>query len=346
MYDLSHKPSVLVGMSGGVDSSVTVALLREKGYQVQGAVILFSPAHEKAVEEAKTAARQLDVPLTVLDARADFEAHVAAPFCASYCAGRTPNPCLLCNPNVKFRSLVQAADCLGCEKIATGHYARVEQDEKGVWRVCRPKSDARDQTYMLYGLGQEVLSRLLLPLGEYQKPEIREMARQAQLECADSPDSMEICFIPDGDHAAYIAARGLHAPAGQFISPDGKALGPNLGIDHYTVGQRKGLGLALGRPAFVREIRPNGDVLLGWSGEEFFRKVWLDHFVTPDGQPLAAGEYLVKIRSAAKAVPAEWNGSDLLTFTPAVRAPAPGQSAVFYKGDAVVGGGVIQQTER
>ena len=135
MYDLSHKPSVLVGMSGGVDSSVTVALLREKGYQVQGAVILFSPAHEKAVEEAKTAARQLDVPLTVLDARADFEAHVAAPFCASYCAGRTPNPCLLCNPNVKFRSLVQAADRLGCEKIATGHYARVEQDEKGVWRV-------------------------------------------------------------------------------------------------------------------------------------------------------------------------------------------------------------------
>ena len=247
MNDLSHKPSVLVGMSGGVDSSVTVALLREKGYQVQGAVILFSPAHEKAVEEAKTAARQLDVPLTVLDARADFEAHVAAPFCASYCAGRTPNPCLLCNPNVKFRSLVQAADRLGCEKIATGHYARVEQDEKGVWRVCRPKSDARDQTYMLYGLGQEVLSRLLLPLGEYQKPEIREMARQAQLECADSPDSMEICFIPDGNHAAYIAARGLHAPAGQFISPDGKALGPNLGIDHYTVGQRKGLGLALGR---------------------------------------------------------------------------------------------------
>ena len=112
------------------------------------------------------------------------------------------------------------------------------------------------------------------------------------------------------------------------------------------MGQRKGLGLALGRPAFVREIRPNGDVLLGWSGEEFFRKVWLDHFVTPDGQPLAAGEYLVKIRSAAKAVPAEWNGSDLLTFTPAVRAPAPGQSVVFYKGDAVVGGGVIQQTER
>lgn len=346
MEAFSSSRTVLVGMSGGVDSSVTVDLLRRQGCAVQGAVIRFSPAHEKAVAEAETAARQLDVPLTVLDAQADFGQYVVRPFCESYCAGRTPNPCLLCNPNVKFKTLLQAADRLGCEKIATGHYARVQQDADGVWRIHRPASEARDQTYMLYGLDQAVLSRLVLPLGEYQKPEIRQMAREAQLECADAPDSMEICFIPDGDHAAYIAARGLHAPAGQFISPDGKPLGANLGIDHYTVGQRKGLGLALGRPAFVREIRPDGDVVLGWSGEEFFRRVWLRDFVTPNGSPLPGGEYLVKIRSAAKAVPAVWNGTDCLEFSPAVRAPAPGQSAVFYQGDAVMGGGVIDRAER
>ena len=345
MESFSSPRTVLVGMSGGVDSSVTVDLLRKQGYTVQGAVIRFSPAHEKAVAEAQTAARQLHVPLTVLDAQADFEQYVIRPFCESYCTGRTPNPCLLCNPNVKFKALLQAADRLGCEKIATGHYARVVQGDDGVWRIHRPASDARDQTYMLYGLDQAVLSRLVLPLGEYQKPEIRQMAREAQLECADSPDSMEICFIPDGDHAAYIAARGLHAPAGQFISPDGKRLGTNPGIDHYTVGQRKGLGLALGRPAFVREIRANGDVVLGWGGEEFFRRVWLSDFVTPNGNPLPRGEYQVKIRSAAKAVPAVWNGEDCLEFFPAVRAPAPGQSAVFYQDDAVMGGGVIARAE-
>ena len=349
MNDLSHKPSVLVGMSGGVDSSVTVALLREQGYQVQGAVILFSPAHEKAVEEAKTAARQLDVPLTVLDARADFEAHVAAPFCASYCAGRTPNPCLLCNPNVKFRSLVQAADRLGCEKIATGHYARVEQDEKGVWRVFRPKSDARDQTYMLYGLGQEVLSRLLLPLGENQKPEIREMARQAQLECADSPDSMEICFIPDGDHAAYIAARGLHAPAGQFISPDGKALGPNLGIDHYTVGQRKGLGLALGRPAYVcgRDLVHN-TVTVGPPQALACRALtaktvnWVALAGLAGPLRVQACTRYHQLPQAATVTPC---GEGVrVTFDSPQRAVSPGQTVVLYDGELVLAAGAIDQT--
>ncbi|MDD4851531.1 MAG: tRNA 2-thiouridine(34) synthase MnmA [Gemmiger sp.] len=343
-----QKGRVLVGMSGGVDSSVCVGLLRGQGYEVLGAVIRFSPAHDKAVAEAKTAAAQLGVPLTVIDAGADFERYVVGPFCQSYCAGRTPNPCILCNPHVKFRALVQKANELGCSHIATGHYARVKQCSDGVYRVTLPQSAARDQTYMLYGLGQDVLSRLLLPLGEYEKDRIRGIARREGLSCADSPDSMEICFIPSGDYSAFIADRGMHALTGRFIGPDGADLGPHKGVEHYTIGQRKGLGLALGQPAFVREITPAGDVKLGWAGEEFFSRVVLTGLATPDGLPLPQGEYLVKIRSAAKPAPAHWDGQGdggVLTFDPAVRAPAPGQSAVFYRDGFVYGGGIIESIE-
>lgn len=339
------QDKVLMGMSGGVDSSVAVRILQEQGFAVQGAVIRFSPAHDATVEAARQAADALGVELHVIDASELFEQQVVTPFCESYCEGRTPNPCILCNPGVKFRLLAEKADELGCPYIASGHYARVELCEDGLCRLCVPESAARDQTYMLYRLPQDILRRLVLPLGEFEKDDVREIARDIGLSCADAPDSMEICFIPDGDYSGFIRSRGLTPKEGRFIGPDGEDLGPHAGVDHYTVGQRKGLGLAAGRPLFVKAILPGGDVQLAESGEEYSTRLTLSGIVTPDGKPLAGGDYRVKIRSAAKAVPCQFDGNHTVTFPEPVRAPAPGQSAVFYRGGFVFGGGFIDTAE-
>lgn len=335
------QDKVLVALSGGVDSSVCVRILREQGFDVQAAVIRFSPAHEGAVQAAHTAARQLEIPLHVLDAGEAFERQVIRPFCESYCQGRTPNPCVLCNPALKFRLLAEKADELGIRFIATGHYARVEQDEDGFYRVHTAASGARDQSYMLYRLGQDIFSRLILPLGEFEKDDVREMARESGLEAANAPDSMEICFIPEGNYGQYIEARGLQGRPGRFIGPEGQDLGPHQGVLHYTVGQRRGLGIALGRPVFVQRILPSGDIQLGWAGQEFASRVQLSGLVAAGGV-LPAGGYLAKVRSAAKAVPCTYDGVSALVFPQPVRAPAPGQSAVLYRGDAVMGGGFIE----
>lgn len=339
---------VLVGMSGGVDSSVTVRILQEQGFAVQGAVIRFSPAHDAAVASAKEAAQALGVEVHVIDAAEAFEREVVTPFCQSYCEGRTPNPCILCNPAVKFRLLAEKADELGIPYLATGHYARIERCADGVCRLCTAESVSRDQSYMLYRLGRDILDRLILPLGEFEKADVREIAHDIDLRCADAPDSMEICFIPDGDYSAFIRGRGMEPKSGRFIGPDGEDLGPHLGVDHYTVGQRKGLGISAGRPLFVKEILPEGNVLLAESGGEFNRRITVGSIVTPDGLPLPDGDYLVKIRSAAKPVPCSTrleNGVLIVDFPDPVRAPAPGQSAVFYRDGYVMGGGVILTAE-
>lgn len=339
------QDKILVALSGGVDSSVCIRILRDQGFDVQAVVIRFSPAHDKAVEAARTVAQQLEVPLIVEDCTELFEQAVIAPFCTQYCSGITPSPCVLCNPQVKFKALANAADRMGISLIATGHYARVAE-ENGVYHIQKAVSAERDQSYMLYGLGQDILSRLCLPIGEFEKPDIRAMAAEAQLSSADAPDSQEICFIPDGDYAAFIAARGGKAKEGRFIGPNGEDLGAHKGVLHYTVGQRKGLNIAYGQPVFVKRILENGDILLALAGDEYFTGVALTQVTRADGGVFTVGEeYDVKVRSRAAAVPChitQVDGNQLtLQFAEPQRAPAPGQSAVLYSDELVIGGGVI-----
>lgn len=334
---------VLVALSGGVDSAVCTQLLLGQGYRVQAAVIRFSPAHEGAVTAARAAAKQLNVPLHVIEGGELFDELVALPFCRSYCRGETPNPCVICNPGVKFRLLAQTANALGIRLLATGHYARVLRDADGAYRVYAAASAARDQSYMLYRLGQDILCRLLLPLGGLEKEQIRKMARQKGLACADAPDSMELCFVPNGDYAGYIERRGFACPAGHFIAPDGRDLGPHKGIAHYTVGQRRGLGVALGQPVFVQRILPGGDIRLAWAGGEKAGRLLLREVCTPTGAPLPAGEYTARIRSTAKPAECRYDGAGGVTFAQPVRAAAPGQSVVLYQNGAVMGGGFIAE---
>lgn len=341
------QDKILVALSGGVDSSVCIRILRDQGFDVQAVVIRFSPAHDKAVAAATEVAKQLQVPLTVEDCQPLFEQAVIRPFCDGYCTGVTPSPCVLCNPLVKFRTLANVADRLGIHYLATGHYARVSE-ENGIYHVQKALSKERDQSYMLYGLPQDILSRLCLPVGEFEKPDIRAMAAEAGLASADAPDSQEICFIPDGDYAGFIALRGLAAKQGRFIGPDGEDLGPHKGVLHYTVGQRKGLHIAYGKPVFVKRIRENGDVILALAGDEFYRGVILKDIVTTDGRPFVMGDaYEVKVRSRAVPAPCTIESADsetvVVRFDEPQRAPAPGQSAVLYRGDLVMGGGVIAE---
>lgn len=346
--DFDNK-KVLVGVSGGVDSSVCVDLLRKQGYKPEGVVIRFSDASDEAVRDAEKVRQSLGITLHIADAREDFDRYVVHPFCQSYVSGSTPNPCIMCNPNVKFATLIKTADRLGIHYIATGHYAQVEEKD-GFYYVKKAASTAKDQSYMLYRLPQNVLSRLLLPIGAYEKPVIRDMARDIGLFNADKPDSQEICFIPDGDYDAFIRRAGYKTKYGWIISPEGKRIKRHDGVHNYTVGQRKGLGVALGKPAFVKRIQENGDVLLGYAGDEFFTRISLDNPVYTTAVSLPAESIVsVKIRSAAKGEAARviFSGNDRITleFIQPVRAPAKGQSAVLYDGEYVLGGGFISEVQ-
>lgn len=342
------QKTVLLALSGGVDSSLCAALLKEQGYDLQAVVMQMSDAHAPTVLAAEKAAQTLDIPLTVLDLREVFEREVVIPFINAYRQATTPNPCILCNPRVKFRYLLETADRLGCAYIATGHYARVDKAD-GRYFIKTAASGARDQSYMLYRLPQEVLCRLLLPLGEAFKDEVRQKARQLGLSSADAPDSQDNCFVPDGDWAGFIERRSGPMAPGDFISPEGAVCGRHRGLLHYTVGQRKGLGIALGRPVFVNRLNiENNTVELSYAGQEYRSFLLAEDCVfmcrESINEPLRA---LVKIRSAAVPAPA------LLTplapqrircdFDEPVRAPAPGQSAVFYLKDRVLGGGFIAE---
>lgn len=358
---MKNTKKVVVGMSGGVDSSVAAYLLKEQGYDVIGVTMQIWQDEERAVEEenggccglsavddARRVAAALNIPYYVMNFKKEFKENVIDYFINEYMHGRTPNPCIACNRYVKWDSLLKRSMDIGADYIATGHYARIEKLPNGRYSLKRSATLAKDQTYALYNLTQEQLARTLMPVGEYSKDEVREMAEKINLRVANKPDSQDICFVPDGDYAGFIERTlDTEIPTGNFVTLDGKVLGRHKGITHYTVGQRKGLGLALGYPAFVIEIRPEtNEVVIGTNEDSmsnYVRANKLNFMSIPDlTEPMRV---FAKIRYNHKSAwcTIEKTGEDevLCTFEEAQRAITPGQAVVFYDGDYVLGGGTI-----
>lgn len=349
-----EKKTVVVGMSGGVDSSVAAYLLKERGYNVIGVTMQIWQEEESgccglsAIEDARRVAHDLDIPYYVMNFRSEFKEKVVDYFVDEYLNGRTPNPCIACNRYVKWESLLKRSRDIGADYIATGHYARIDKLENGRYSLKRSATLAKDQTYALYNLTQDQLKHTLMPVGEYTKEEIRQIADKIQLQVANKPDSQDICFVPDGDYAGFIEKTlDTELPIGNFVTTDGKVLGSHKGITHYTVGQRKGLGLALGYPAFVVEIRPKtNEVVIGTHEDSLSNYVRANRLNFMSIEDLE-GELRVwaKIRYNHKGA---WctikkTGDDevLCTFEEQQRAITPGQAVVFYDGDYVLGGGTI-----
>ena len=278
------KEKVVVGLSGGVDSAVAAWLLLQQGYEVWGVTMQIWQEEDpeqagenggccglSAVEDARRVADRLGIPHYVLNFRKDFQEKVIDYFMDEYLHGRTPNPCIRCNRYVKWESLLRRSLEIGADYIATGHYARIERLENGRYALKKSRTAAKDQTYALYSLTQDQLSRTRMPVGEYSKDEIRRIAQELELPVAHKPDSQEICFVPDRDYARFIEEHaGRKLPEGNFVWTDGTVIGKHKGITHYTIGQRKGLGLSMGRPVVVLEIRPDtNEVVIGETGDVF-----------------------------------------------------------------------------
>ncbi len=335
---------VLVALSGGVDSSVASHILKEKGYEVCGVVMKMSPEHESVVLAAKKAAEQLGIPLIVRDLRDEFKREIIDFFASEYLRGRTPSPCVRCNPRIKFKYLLETALENGFDYIATGHYAKIIFED-GVYKLTFSDSEARDQSYMLAGLGQDVLSRLILPISGLEKDKVREIARDIGLECSDAPDSEENCFISDNDYAGFIERNYAKSEQGDFISPEGEICGRHKGILHYTIGQRKGLGIALGRPAYVTEIDPDkNEVRLGYEKAQVERVVLENLSETYEGAIADGMRAMCKLRSTGKlmhcVVKRTDNGAVLLLDSPTPRV-SNGQAAAIYADGFVLGNGTI-----
>lgn len=353
---------VVVGMSGGVDSSVAAYLLKKQGYEVIGVTMQIQPDEDEitleenagccglsGIDDARRVAQKLNIPYYVMNFKKEFKEKVIDYFIAEYLCGHTPNPCIACNRYVKWESLLKRSLDIGADCIATGHYARIEQLSNGRYALRTSATSEKDQTYALYNLTQEQLSRTIMPVGEYTKDEIRAIACDMKLPVAHKPDSQEICFIPDNDYAGFIKKNvgGEVPPVGNFVSVDGEILGRHKGIIHYTVGQRKGLGIAMGHPVFVTEIRPEtNEVVIGNSEDVFSKELQCNklNFMAVEDitEPV---RFLAKIRYGHKGTMCTVyrEGTDLLrcVFDEPVRAVTKGQAVVFYKGEYVAGGGTI-----
>lgn len=340
---------IMLGMSGGVDSSVAALLLKEKGYDVKGVTLrLHCEAQQllNDIRDAKAVCDKLGLEHFSFDLRDDFKNYVTDNFINEYLRGRTPNPCIECNKNIKFGKMLEKAEECGCDYIATGHYARITE-QNGRFILLKAKDLSKDQSYVLYPLSQYQLSKSVFPLGDLTKTEAREKAEENGFINAEKKDSQDICFVPDGDYAAFIEKNGYESLIGDYVDTKGNILGKHSGIIRYTVGQRKGLGIALGKPAFVIEKDAlSGKVTLGDEEHLFYKKILVEdvNFIPFDSLEGEMG-VTAKLRYRHNEQPAtiypHGNGRVIIEFDEPQRAPSPGQSAVFYDGEIVVGGGKI-----
>lgn len=357
---------VMIGMSGGVDSSVAAYLLKKQGYEVIGVTMKLWQDDEEydliendggccslaAVEDARAVADKIGIPFYVLNFKDVFKEKVIDYFIDEYLQGRTPNPCIACNKHIKFDDLYRRAMALGCDYVATGHYAKIEKDEEtGRYYLVKSVTDKKDQTYALYNLTQEQLEHTLLPIGDYEKDRVREIAKEMGMDVYNKPDSQEICFVKDNDYANYVKRHSKkRIKEGNFVDTKGNILGRHKGIIYYTIGQRKGLGIAFGKPMFVLDIDPKTNTVILGSNDDLFS----NELIAKDVNLITVDEITepirveAKIRYSAKPAPATVynNGKDSIriVFDEPQRAITKGQSVVMYQGDKVVGGGIIDKS--
>lgn len=344
------KNKIVLGLSGGVDSTTAALVLKEKGFEVIGFYFDALGGNVEGRKAAEKVAGQLDIKFIYKDVSKQFNDTVISYFCDEYKKGRTPNPCVKCNPNLKFKELLQVADEEGAYYIATGHYAGIHFDQQsGLYHIKMGKNRAKDQSYMLYGLKQDALSRLIFPLYDIEdKEETRNLAKEFKLDNYNQKDSQEICFVdPESNYVEYLKEKGITSKPGKFVDMNGKVLGEHKGIINYTIGQRKGLGIALGKPAFVTKIDvENNTVVLGDNDDLLNNCVEFDDLYFVDD---SKGEYdnlYAKIRyttlpSKVRELIVDENVSKAI-FEEPKRAATPGQSIVFYDDDIVIGGGTIK----